>query len=134
MIKIHPQDHEPLIAFKAMSGVKNNIPWEWIKVKGMGKDKTTAHLWVKDPPSGIKEGDYFYVKEILDSTIKFDKDRKTGEWYKWPSTYYTVRVEKATGIPKGYKPEPWSEERKETAREEQRAFYEIHEDDDGLPF
>ena len=135
MIKIHPKSNEPLQAFKCKSGQKQDgQKWEWIKVKGLGKDKTTAHLWINNLPSNVKEGEFFRVTEILDSTIKYDKNPQTGEWSPHPQTYYTVNVVKVDDVPKGYKPEPWSEEKKKFVKDERATFYEIHEDDDGLPF
>ena len=132
MIYIKPNDREPYQAHKVCSGMNGSRPWEWIKVKGSGKDRKTVTLWVENTPSGIEEGDWFRVKEIRDAKYKSMKDEKTGEWQAEFSL--TVTVEKAHGVPKGYKPEEWTPERVEQAKPEAQQFRDIPDDDMGLPF
>lgn len=132
MIYIKPNDREPLQAHKCRSGMHGSRPWEWIKVKGSGKDRKTITLWIENTPSGIEEGDWFRVKEIRDAKYKSMKDEKTGEWQAEFSL--TVTVEKAHGVPKGYKPEEWTPERVEQAKQEAQSWQVMDESDEGLPF
>ena len=132
MIYIKPNDREPLQAHKCRSGMHGSRPWEWIKVKGSGKDRKTITLWIENTPSGIEEGDWFRVKEIRDAKYKSMKDEKTGEWQAEFSL--TVTVEKAHGVPKGYKPEEWTPERVEQAKQEAQSWQVIDDSDQGLPF
>ena len=132
MIYIKPNDREPLQAHKCRSGMHGSRPWEWIKVKGSGKDRKTITLWIENTPSGIEEGDWFRVKEIRDAKYKSMKDEKTGEWQAEFSL--TVTVEKAHGVPKGYKPEEWTPERVEQAKQEAQQWQVLDDSDVGLPF
>ena len=132
MIYIKPNDREPLQAHKCRSGMHGSRPWEWIKVKGSGKDRKTITLWIENTPSGIEEGDWFRVKEIRDAKYKSMKDDKTGEWQAEFSL--TVTVEKAHGVPKGYKPEEWTPERVEQAKQEAQQWQVLDDSDVGLPF
>ena len=132
MIYIKPNDREPYQAFKCRSGMHGTRPWEWIKVKGSGKDRKTITLWIENTPSGIEEGDWFRVKDIRDAKYKSMKDEKTGEWQAEFSL--TVTVEKAHGVPKGYKPEEWTPERVQQAKTEAQQWTVMDESDEGLPF
>ena len=132
MIYIKPNDREPYQAHKVCSGMNGSRPWEWIKVKGSGKDRKTVTLWVENTPSGIEEGDWFRVKEIKDFKYKSQQDKRTGEWK--PEDSLTVVVEKAHGVPRGYKPEEWTPERVEQAKQEAQQFRDIPDDDMGFPF
>ena len=132
MIYIKPNDKEPYQAHKVCSGMHGARPWEWIKVKGSGKDRKTVTLWVENTPSGIEEGDWFRVKEIRDFKYKSQQDKRTGEWK--PEDSLTVVVEKAQGVPKGYKPEEWTPERVEQAKQEAQSWQVMDESDEGLPF
>lgn len=132
MIYIKPNDKEPLQVFKCRSGMHGARPWEWVKVKGSGKDRKTVTLWIENTPSGLEEGDWFRVKEIRDFKYKSVKDEKTQEWR--PEDSLTVVVEKAHGVPKGYKPEEWTPERVQQAKTEAQQWHEIPDDDMGLPF
>lgn len=131
MIYIKPNDKEPLQAHKTCSGMNGSRPWEWIKVKGSGKDRKTVTLWIENTPSGIEDGDWFRVKEIKDFKFKSKQDRN-GVWQ--PEDSLTVVVEKAHGVPRCYKPEEWTPERVEQAKQEAQQFRDIPDDDMGLPF
>ena len=131
MIYIKPNGREPYQAHKVCSGMNGSRPWEWIKVKGSGKDRKTVTLWIENTPSGIEDGDWFRVKEIRDFKFKSKQDRN-GVWQ--PEHSLTVVIEKAHGVPRGYKPEEWTPERVEQAKQEAQQFRDIPDDDMGLPF
>jgi len=131
MIKVYPNDKDPLIAMKVGTGDH----YEYIKIRGDGKDKKTMTLWVRNRPSGIAKGGAFRVKEIHGCKYKSVPDQRPDHEGNWLEEFsLDVTVEKAAGIPKGYRPPEWTKEKADQAREEARAAFEVHEDDEGLPF
>lgn len=136
-IIVNPTSKDPLVADKVKSGGNGGRSWEFIKVKGIGKDRKTVTLWPTDAPSGIKEGDSFRVTKIL--SVKYaSKQDQRGEWRDEVSL--NVAVEKVSGAPdttrkprtKNYESEApqWSP----PPKEEEAPIFELDGDDAGLPW
>lgn len=136
-IIVNPTSKDPLVADKVKSGGNADRHWEFIKIRGLGKDRKTVTLWPTDAPSGIKEGDSFRVTKILSFKVMSKQDPR-GEWHDEISL--NVAVEKVSGAPnttrkprtKNYESEApqWSP----PPKEEEAPLYEIIGDDEGLPF
>lgn len=95
---------------------KNGGTWEFIKVKGSGKDRKQMTLWVHNKPSGLEVGDQFLVTGILDAKYKSVKD-KQGNWQDEYSLTVDVKPFSGASAPKS-------------------DFYDLPSDgdDEGLPF
>jgi len=136
-IIVNPTSKDPLVADKVKSGGNADRHWEFIKIRGLGKDRKTVTLWPTDAPSGIKEGDSFRVTKILSFKVMSKQDPR-GEWHDEISL--NVAVEKVSGAPdttrkprtKNYESEApqWSP----PPKEEEAPFFELDDSDQGLPF
>lgn len=136
-IIVNPTSKDPLVADKVKSGGNADRHWEFIKIRGLGKDRKTVTLWPTDAPSGIKEGDSFRVTKILSFKVMSKQDQR-GEWHDEISL--NVAVEKVSGAPdttrkprtKNYESEApqWSP----PPKEEEAPFFELDDSDQGLPF
>jgi len=136
-IIVNPNNKDPLVADKVKSGVKSGRSWEFIKIKGIGKDRKTVTLWPTNAPTGIKEGDTFRVTNIASFKVA-SKQAPNGDWRDEISL--NVDVERVSGMPDTMKkPRTTNYESRATEwtpppKEEEAPLYEIIGDDEGLPF
>ena len=136
-IIVNPKNSEPLVADKVRSGGNGGRSWEFIKIKGIGKDRKTVTLWPTNAPSGIKEGDTFRVTKILSFKVASKQDPR-GEWHDEISL--NVSVEKVGPMPETMrKPKTTNYESRAPQwtpppKEEEAPMFELDGDDEGLPF
>lgn len=135
-IIVNPTSKDPLVADKVKSGGNADRHWEFIKIRGLGKDRKTVTLWPTDAPSGIKEGDSFRVTKILSFKVMSKQDPR-GEWHDEISL--NVAVEKVSGAPTARKPRTKNYESEAPQwspppKEETAPFFELDDSDQGLPF
>jgi hypothetical protein len=130
-VKIDINSPDPLIAFKTKSGGE----WEFIKVKGEGKDRKTVTLWPTNIPTGIEEGDAFRVTSITSAKYASRKDNQ-GVWRDEFSL--NCAVEKVGPMPRQARTTDIPSEPKWTPPPKEPTLYDIATpedgDDDGLPF
>ena len=136
-IIVNPSNKDPLVADKVKSGGNGGRSWEFIKIKGIGKDRKTVTLWPTNTPSGIKEGDTFRVTSIASFKVASKQDHR-GEWHDEISL--NVAVEKVGGMPETMrKPKTTNYESSAPQwspppKEETAPFFELDDSDQGLPF